>query len=99
MKSNKGILEELGLKNLSAERQKELLEKMSSLIQNRVLLRVLRSLSEEDKKEFDNILETNDMEKVHRFLIEKVPGLDKITDEEVEKFRGEVKKQLSNLKI
>lgn len=97
--SNQGILEELGLTNLNNERKKELLEKMSRLIQNRVLLRILRSLSEEDKKEFDKILETNDMEKIHKFLIEKVPDLDKITDAEVEKFTKEVKEQLANLKI
>lgn len=94
-----GILEELGLTDLSNERKKELLEKMSRLIQNRVLLSILRSLSEEDKKEFDKILETNDMEKIHKFLIEKVPDLDKITDAEVEKFTKEVKEQLANLKI
>lgn len=98
-KNNQGILEELGLKDLSQERRQELLDKMAALIQNRVLLRILRSLSPGDKKELDSIIETNDMEKVHKFLINRVPGIDDITDEEVEKFKGEIKEQLADLKI
>lgn len=87
----KNIIEELGLDALPEERKKELLNKMGGLIQRRVLLRVIESLSAADKQEFNQFLsQKNDNQAVYRFLLSKVPDIENITDNEIVKFKEEV---------
>ncbi len=87
----KNILEELGLAGLPPERQKELLNKMGDLIQRRVLLQVIESLSSGDKQEFSQFLsQENDGQAVYRFLLNKVPNIEELTDNEIVKFKQEV---------
>jgi len=95
----KNIIVELGLQNLSQDRQLELLNKMSDLIQKRVLLRAIKSLSVEEKQEFDKILGKENEQEIYRYLIGKVPNIDEITDEEVIKFKEEVIGHVKKLNI
>ncbi|MDD5590281.1 MAG: DUF5663 domain-containing protein, partial [Candidatus Portnoybacteria bacterium] len=95
----KNILVELGLENLSDERKLDLLNKMSELIQKRVLLRVIRSLGVEDKQTFDELLGGGNEQKIYQFLIAKVPNIDEITDDEVIKFMEEIVEHVKNLNI
>lgn len=93
----KNILIELGLQDLSQDRKLDLLGKMSDLIQKRVLLRAIKSLSVEEKQEFDRLLGANNPSELYRFLISKVPNIDQITDEEVISFKEEVIEQVKSL--
>ena len=95
----KNILVELGLQDLAHERQLELLNKMSDLIQKRVLLRVIKSLSVAEKEEFDKLLGKENAQEIYRFLIAKVPNIDEITDEEVIKFKEEIIAHVKNLNL
>ncbi|MBI4708787.1 MAG: hypothetical protein HY764_01125 [Candidatus Portnoybacteria bacterium] len=93
----KNIITELGLDNLPEERKLELLGKMSDLIQKRVLLRVIKSLSLDDKEQFDKLLGQENEQEIYRFLISKVPNIDEITDEEVIRFKEEVIEHVKKL--
>lgn len=93
------IIVELGLQELSENRKLELLSKMSNLIQKRVLLRVIKSLSVVDRQEFDKLLGKENEQEIYRFLIAKVPNIEQITDEEVISFKKEVIELVNNLSV
>lgn len=95
----KNIIIELGLENLPEDRKIDLLSKMSDLIQKRVLLMVIRSLSASDKEEFNSLLGKDDIQEIYKFLISKVPNIDEITDEEVIKFKEEIITHVKNLNV
>jgi len=95
----KNIIVELGLEALPKDRQLNLLSRMSDLIQKRVLLHVIQSLSVADKEEFDKLLGKENEQTIFRFLIAKVPNIDEITDEEVIKFKEEVVEKVKNMNI
>jgi hypothetical protein len=95
----KNIIVELGLQELAEDRKIDLLGKMSDLIQKRVLLRAIKSLSVVEKEEFDKLLGKNNPQELYRFLISKVPNIDQITDEEVIAFKEEVIARVKNLNL
>jgi hypothetical protein len=86
---NQSLIKELGIDNLPAEEQAEVLMGISRVIYQNITLRVLDELKEEDKDEFDAFLEKNpdDQEAIYEFLKSKIPNLDEIAKEEVEKFQ------------
>lgn len=93
----KNIIVELGLQNLPEQRKIELLSKMSDLIQKRVLLRVIKSLSLKEKEEFDDMLGRENEQEIYQFLISRVPNIDEITDDEVIRFKEEIINHVKNL--
>jgi hypothetical protein len=95
----KNIIVELGLQELAEDRKIDLLGKMSDLIQKRVLLRAIKSLSVTEKEDFDKLLGKNNPQELYRFLISKVPNIDQITDEEVIAFKEEVISRVKNLNL
>ncbi|MFH0852469.1 MAG: DUF5663 domain-containing protein [bacterium] len=96
---NKNIITELGLQDLADERKFELLNKMSNLIQTRVLLQVIKSLSVADKEQFNKLLGKENDQEIYRFLISKVPEIEQITEEEVIKFKKEVLDRIKDLNL
>ncbi len=96
---DKNIIVELGLQELSDERKIELLSKMSDLIQKRVLLKVIQSLSVADKEEFNRLLGKENDQETYRFLIAKVPNIEEITEEEVGKFKEEIIEHVKSLNL
>ncbi|OIO48120.1 MAG: hypothetical protein AUJ32_01345 [Parcubacteria group bacterium CG1_02_40_82] len=95
----KNIIVELGLQDLAENRKLDLLGKMGELIQKRVLLRAIKSLSVAEKEEFDKLLGKDNAQDVFHFLILKVPNIDEITDEEVIAFKEEVIERVKNLNL
>jgi len=95
----KNIIIELGLDELPENRKLDLLGKMGDLIQKRVLLRAIKSLSVAEKEEFDKLLGKDNAQEVYRFLISKVPNIDEITDEEVIAFKEEVVERVKSLNL
>jgi hypothetical protein len=87
----RNILTELGLDRLSPEKQEETLLQIGRLIYQAVLIRALDRLSEEEQKDFERILNEHpdDESMLVNFLEAKVPDLDRIIQEEVQKFKDE----------
>ncbi len=85
---NANIIQLLGLEALPDDRKAAILDQTSDLIQRRIMLRVMDELKDEDK---DKMLEIEkDSESLANFMADKVPNLEKITQEVV----LEVKKEL-----
>ena len=85
------IIKELGLDELSQEKQEEILLEVGSVIFQGVLIRVMELLSVEDQTAFGKLVEEkpDDREGLLNFLQEKVPNMNDIVKEEVAKFKQE----------
>lgn len=94
------IIKELGLEKLPDERKLALLDKMSELIQKRVVSRLLQVLKGKDKEELEQIMAQKDLqEKLGQFLQEKVPDLEEIVKAEIIKFKQEAKDKVEELGV
>lgn len=86
------LITELGLHNLPEPMKVHLIMKWGSLVQKDIIMRVLRELSESDKEELDRLLAKpgDNFEAVYALLESKMPNLDEIVKEEIDKFRVEM---------
>ena len=88
---NQGLIQALGINNLPEEEQAKFLAEISRVVYQNITIRVINELKNEDKDEFDAFLEKNpyNQEAAYNFLKTKLPNLDEIAAEEVEKFQKE----------
>jgi hypothetical protein len=95
----KDLITELGLGDLSDEKKMELVIKWGNIVQKDIMMRVLAELPEGDKEELDKLLigKGENFEEIYQFLEKKLPNLDEIAKEEIEKFRKEMKETFKSL--
>ncbi len=88
----KDLITELGLGDLADEKKIELVIKWGNVVQKDIMIRVLTELSENDKEELDKLLvgKGENFEEIYQFLEKKLPNLDEVVKEEIEKFREEM---------
>ena len=97
-KINDNIIKTLGIDTLPEDKQKEALEKLGELVYQEVMLRVLDVLSEEEKDEFEKLIEkTPDPELMFSFLALKVPNFEEIVNEETQKLKNETAEIMGDL--
>jgi hypothetical protein len=84
------ILKELGIDGLPPERQEEILTVMTEAIFKRITLRLLDGLSEEQQKQFEEIANFGDPEKISQFFAANVPNYEKVIQEEVVRFKNDM---------
>lgn len=87
---NENIIGLLGLESLPDAEKAAMLEKMTTLVQKRLMLRVMDSLKEEDAKQMAE-MEKNPQE-ILAFIAEKVPNFENIVKEEVVRLKEEMLK-------
>ena len=88
------------LDKMSPEKAVEMLERLSKLVFQAVLVRVLPTLSEEDFTKYEEIIAKNEGgEVMFKFLGEKVADFDKIIAEEAETLRAEMADKFSEAGI
>ena len=94
---NQELILRLGLQHLPEKRQEEVLLQIGQSIFEGVFLRAMEELGEEDKNELQRLLgqKQDNQDEVFDFLRSKIPNLEEITKEEVEKFRSETESFLS----
>lgn len=85
------IVTSLGLDSLPEDEQVRILDEIGRVIHQRVVLRVLDELSDEDKNTFDELLgkRGNNQNIIALFLKEKLPNLDRIVEEETAGFKAQ----------
>ena len=95
---NKNIVLTLGINTLPVEKQKEAMERLGAIVYQEVMLRVLDILSEEDKDEFEKLIEKDpNPETMFGFLSEKISNFGEIVKEEAEKLRSEAAEIISEI--
>jgi hypothetical protein len=90
----KDMIEALGLNSLSSEEKDNLVSQMSEIISNKIILKVMEKISENDASELSGYLESGNMEKVNNFLNEKVPNFSDIMQTELNIFQEEMLKKV-----
>jgi hypothetical protein len=76
------IIEALGIGSLPDDKKIELLEKCAELVQQRLLLRLVKSLSESKREQFTQVLDSGDQKRLEGFLAQEAPDfLDWVTEE------------------
>lgn len=89
-KINANIIDILGISTLPEEEQKNTMEKMGGIVYQEIMLRAIDLLSEEDKNQFEKIMQENpNPEAMFAFLEEKIPNIEEIANEEAEKFKAD----------
>lgn len=85
---DENIINLLGIASLPDEQKMEIVERMSEIVERRVVLRLAESLSKEDMDQLARIGEKSP-EEAAAFLREKNPHIDDLVREEVEKAKKE----------
>ena len=85
------IIKELGLDRLPQAQVEEILLRVGKIIFQSVMIRVLEELDDSAKDELDVLLsqKPDNQEAVLQFLRSKLPNLDDIVNEEIQKFKEE----------
>ncbi|HNP79310.1 MAG TPA: hypothetical protein PKI00_00455 [Candidatus Pacearchaeota archaeon] len=86
----KDLLDELNLNYISIEKQEELINQMSEIIYDRILLKALNTLKDGDATMIIRYLDEGKEEEAEKLLLEKIPGLENILKEEVSAFQKEL---------
>lgn len=85
---SQNIIAMLGLQDLPEEKRLALLEKMTDLIQKRLVLRLAETLTEADAKEAEKM--ANEPEKMFAWMIDRVPNFQQMLKEEIKKVKDEL---------
>lgn len=88
------IIKILGIENLPDEKKVEMVEKISTLVQKRLLLRLVESVPADKQTELAALLEKSDQDTLNAFLQTNAPQFPEWIVEEVTK----VKQELTDLK-
>jgi len=80
----------MGAGNIPDEDKGALLAKMLQVVQTRVLLKILDSLSDKEDSELNAIADRGDAEELEQFLRTHVPNYDQLFEDEAKLLRQEL---------
>lgn len=80
----------LGLNDLSSEKKEELVQEMSEIVSDRVLLKVVDKISKDEAIELNKMFEKNDMDGVSNLLDSRIPDFANILQDELNIFKEEL---------
>lgn len=91
----KDIIEKLGLEKMSSEQQAGLIEEISEVAYDSVLLRIAEKLTDKEAEELNDLLKEGDRERIEKFVKDKIPDVSLIFKEEIDKFTQRMIKKRS----
>ena len=91
------ILKELEIDQLPEERQEEVLTAMTEAVLKRLMLRLIGAMSEEQRKQFEEIANAGDQAKISQFLEANVPNYETTIKEEVASFKKDMQATVDSL--
>jgi hypothetical protein len=92
------LLTELGLESLPQDQKDELIVRMAETLQSKISTRIINSLSDAKKRDFDAIVEGNNDKEIEQFLRDNVPGFEFLVRDEYENFRAEMIDRYQSIK-
>ena len=84
------IIAILGIQNLSDEQKLKIVEKVSDLVQKRLLARILGVLSQSDQEKFLSLLNNQQQQYLDDFLERHLPDLSVWLEEEINSVKSEL---------
>ena len=91
------VLKELGIDQLPAERQEEVLTAMTEAVVKRIILRLVGELSEAQRGQFEEIANLGDSTKISEFLATNIPGHEALVKAEVASFKKDMQVTVDGL--
>ena len=86
------LIDELGLSELSKDKQDELLIKMTEVVLRRIFSESIARLSEADQEEYMKMIDAGaEPDKVEIFLREKIMNYDEMVKKIIDEFKTEMK--------
>lgn len=82
------IIAQLGLQDLPEEKRFELLDNMTTLIEKRIMLRLMEELSDEDIEKVEALADKE--EELAAFMADKVPNLALVIEQETQKVKSDM---------
>ena len=76
--NNKKILKELNIENLPNKKQVEIIDRLENIIMTKVLSRIIKSLSDESRKEYMSLLKEEEFQKTKSFLKKENVNFDEV---------------------
>ena len=92
------LVKELGIENFSEDQKNELLMQFTDSLLKRLIVRVYEKLNKDDQDEFDKLSKEGSVEKINKFLSEKVPDLRELREEEMNSLLEEMKNFVKSTK-
>lgn len=78
------IFELMGIKEALSEEQRDvILESFLDIVRNRVVGQIFNLLSDEDRKQFDQLIDQDKLDEADRFLVEKKINKDQLVLKEI----------------
>lgn len=84
------VIEEMGLSALPDEKKAEFLEKISALVCDKLILKLMERISDVEVEEANEIMAGDDEEKKLEFLKIKMPDFNTILQEEIDSVKKEI---------
>ncbi|MBI3952506.1 MAG: hypothetical protein HY336_00955 [Candidatus Doudnabacteria bacterium] len=88
--AQENIIKLLGIESLPDEQKILIVEKIVDLAQKRLTLRLMESLSEEQGKQFENLLTEQNQQRIQEFMQRNAPSFPDWIGEEVLKIKREL---------
>ena len=88
---NGNIIKALGIERLPDEQKARILDRATLLVQQRLLLRLTKSVPEDKRDDLTEIISSGDSEKLNQFAIEYAPDYMEWMEEEVEQVKEEMR--------
>ncbi len=90
MIEDKDLISLLGIQDLPAEQKIRIVDQSARLIEDRLFLRLMKSLPDADQEKLNQILEKGDEVEIGEFISEKAPDYMKWVDEEILSLKQEL---------
>ncbi len=85
------LIKDLGIDNLSQDKQNELIIKMTEVLLKRIFLETMEKLGEQGREEYEKLTVGEIMpEQVEAFFKEKIQGYDEMVENVIEEFKIEM---------
>ncbi|MDP2820900.1 MAG: hypothetical protein Q8O39_01685 [bacterium] len=79
----KNIVEELGLESFPLGKQEEIIMKIAEIVYDRVLLRILTKLTDQEARQLSQLIDQNRKDDVDKMLKGKFPDFEGLLKEEI----------------
>lgn len=90
------LIEDLNLEETSPEQRKEIEDKISKLVNDRILNLILIHLPEDKVAELDSMIGQKSQDEVIKYIMESVPGIQEKIAEELFEIRNDLLEMLRN---
>lgn len=89
----KSLMDELGLSDLPADKQEQLLLKMTESLLKRIVVKTMEKLEKDDQEIYGKMIDDKkSSEEIEKFLRKKIENYDQMLEKIADDFKSEMKK-------